>query len=57
MLSYEDVKSHAGAIVQATRDRVMPPWKPEPGYGQFADERRLTDEQITTLRAWFEGHG
>ena len=28
----------------ATRDRVMPPWKPEPGYGQFADERRLTEE-------------
>ncbi|MEP7305414.1 MAG: tetratricopeptide repeat protein [Acidobacteriota bacterium] len=55
LLSYQDVKQRAGAIVQATRDRVMPPWKPEPGYGQFADERRLTDEQIATLRAWFEG--
>ena len=33
----------------------MPPWTPEPGYGEFAGERRLTDEQIATLRAWFEG--
>src|SRR5687767_14505655 len=32
LLTYEDAKSHAAAIVAATRDRVMPPWKPEPGY-------------------------
>ena len=25
------------------RSRYMPPWKPEPGYGDFADARRLTD--------------
>jgi len=55
LLTYDDVKTHAGAIVAATRDRVMPPWKPEPGYGEFADERRLTGEQIATLRAWVEG--
>ena len=55
LLTYEDVKSHAREIVAATRDRVMPPWKPEPGYGVFADERRLTDDQIATLRTWFEG--
>ena len=41
-LTYDESKSHASAIVAATRDRVMPPWKPEPGYGQFADERRLS---------------
>src|SRR5439155_21786279 len=42
LLTYQDAKSHAAQIVAATRDRVMPPWKPEPGYGQFADERRPT---------------
>jgi cytochrome c-type biogenesis protein CcmH/NrfG len=55
LLTYDDVKSRAPAIVAATRDGVMPPWKPEPGYGQFADERRLTAGQIATLRAWVEG--
>jgi cytochrome c-type biogenesis protein CcmH/NrfG/mono/diheme cytochrome c family protein len=54
LLTYQDVKTHAAEIVAATRDRVMPPWKPEPGYGQFADERRLTDDQIGTLRSWLE---
>ena len=55
LLTYEDAKSHAAAIVAATRDRVMPPWKPEPGYGEFLDERRLTDDQIATLARWVDG--
>ena len=54
LLTYDDAKSHAAVIVEATRDRVMPPWKPEPGYGEFRDERRLTNDQIATLRRWFE---
>jgi Flp pilus assembly protein TadD len=33
---------------------MMPPWKPEPGYGEFLDERRLTSEEITTLARWLE---
>ena len=36
------------------RYALMPPWKPEPGYGQFADERRLTGGQIATLRKWLD---
>ena len=54
LLTYEDAKTHAAAIVTATRNRIMPPWKPEPGYGQFADERRLSDRQISTIQAWFD---
>ena len=54
LLTYDDAKSHAAAIVEATQDRVMPPWKPEPGYGEFLDERRLTSDQIATLRRWVD---
>ena len=54
LLDYDDSRKHAAAIVAATRDRVMPPWKPEPGYGEFLDERRLTREQIATLQRWFD---
>jgi hypothetical protein len=32
---------------------VMPPCKAEPGYGEFANERRLTDAEIARLAAWF----
>jgi hypothetical protein len=30
----------------------MPPWKPEPNYGHFTGERRLTDAQIKMLADW-----
>jgi len=30
----------------------MPPWKPDPGYGDFEGERRLTDDQIAVIRQW-----
>jgi mono/diheme cytochrome c family protein len=52
LTSYNDVKKRAKQIVKITRDRVMPPWKPEPGYGEFHGDRRLSDEQIRTIEAW-----
>jgi Flp pilus assembly protein TadD/mono/diheme cytochrome c family protein len=52
LLTYDEARRHAPAIVAATGARVMPPWKPEPGYGEFLDERRLTKEQIATLARW-----
>jgi hypothetical protein len=30
----------------------MPPWKAEPGYGDFRDVRRLSDEQIALIQQW-----
>jgi Flp pilus assembly protein TadD len=33
----------------------MPPWKPQPGHGDFAEARRLTDEQIALIARWVEG--
>ena len=30
----------------------MPPWKPAPGHGTFADVRRLSDEQVALLDEW-----
>ena len=44
LTTYADVKSHAQQILDATKRRSMPPWKPEPGYGEFADVRRLSNE-------------
>lgn len=52
LLAYADVRQHADRIVEATSNRRMPPWKPEPGYGEFAGDRRLSEEQIRTLRRW-----
>jgi tetratricopeptide (TPR) repeat protein/mono/diheme cytochrome c family protein len=52
LLTYDDVKKHAAQIAKVTSSRFMPPWLPEPGYGQFKEERRLTDAQIQLIQDW-----
>lgn len=54
LLTYAEVRSHARQIAFVTNKRVMPPWLPEPGELKFADELRLSDEQIATIQAWVE---
>jgi mono/diheme cytochrome c family protein len=52
LLSYQDASKRAPLIAAVTSARQMPPWKPEPGHGSFLNERRLSEAQISTLRAW-----
>ena len=52
LLSYEDARKHAEQIALVTGKRFMPPWPPEPGYGDFAGAKRLTNEQIDLLARW-----
>jgi hypothetical protein len=52
LLTYSDAASHARAVASATRRRYMPPWKPEPHYGDFEGVRRLTQSEIDTIQAW-----
>jgi len=52
LLTYDDVKRRAIQIGEVTRRRVMPPWKPEPGKGEFQNERRLTDRELQMLQDW-----
>jgi len=52
LLTYADTAKRAALIATVTKARVMPPWKAEPGHGEFQDARRLTDEQIVLLQQW-----
>jgi tetratricopeptide (TPR) repeat protein len=52
LLDYEEVRAHAREIASATRSRRMPPWLPEAGYGEFSNERRLTDNEIAVIQQW-----
>ena len=54
LLTYDDVKRHASQIAIVTKQRFMPPWLPEKGYGDFAEERRLSDAQIQLIQQWVE---
>ena len=52
LLTYQQVRKHASQIVAVTKSRYMPPWPPEPRYGDFADDRRLSDKQIRLISDW-----
>lgn len=54
LLSYEDVKKHARQIEIVTRTGFMPPWLPAPEGPKFADESRLSQKQIRTIKKWVE---
>lgn len=54
LLTYDDVKKRARLISTVTESRYMPPWLAEPGYGDFGDVRRLTDDQIATIKRWVD---
>ncbi|GAC1647030.1 MAG: hypothetical protein NVS9B15_05460 [Acidobacteriaceae bacterium] len=53
--TYEDAKRWGGVMKSVTKSRYMPPWLPEPGYGTFAGDRRLTEEEIALVKAGVEG--
>ena len=55
LLTYADAKRWGAQVVKVTQSRYMPPWLPEPGHGDFADNRRLSDADIVKLRRWFDG--
>ncbi|MBM3841486.1 MAG: tetratricopeptide repeat protein [Verrucomicrobia bacterium] len=52
LLSFAEVKKRAEQIADVTARRYMPPWLPEPGHGDFADERRLTEDELGRLQQW-----
>lgn len=55
LLTYGDVAKRARQIVEVTTSRFMPPWLPEPGYGEFGDARRLEAKELELIRLWAAG--
>ncbi len=52
LVTYGDARKRAGQIAAVVDSRYMPPWKAEPGYGDFHGARRLPAAQIATLDRW-----
>ena len=56
LITYDDVRQRAALVAAVTSRRLMPPWKPEPGKGEFQDERALTPSELDTIQRW-AAHG
>ena len=54
LLTYQDAAKRAKQLAAVTKSRFMPPWKPEPGYGEFHDARRLNEAEIALIQKWAE---
>lgn len=54
LLTYADARKRGRQLADVTSRRVMPPWKPVKGHGEFQFDRSLTDEQIAVFRKWHE---
>src|SRR5437899_2958004 len=52
LITYEEVHKRAKQIAEVTGTRYMPPWLPEKGYGDFANERRLTATELGLIQQW-----
>ncbi len=55
LLDYKSARPWAKAIREAVLSRKMPPWFADPRHGSFANDARLTDRELETLRAWVDG--
>jgi len=52
--SYDDAKKRGAFLAAVTGSRYMPPWHAASGDIPFAEDRRLSDEEIETIAAWVE---
>jgi Flp pilus assembly protein TadD len=55
LLTYDDARRWSAQILTVTQSHFMPPWLPEPGYGDFTDNRRLSAEDLTHIKRWVNG--
>lgn len=52
LMSYDDAVANAYSISGQVAAKLMPPWKANPDYVHFQDERVLSQEDIATIESW-----
>ena len=54
LITYQDVQPRVVAIKNAVLSRRMPPWGAVKGFGEFRNDRGLTQEQVELVSSWIE---
>lgn len=55
LTTFAEVRPWAAAIREAVKLREMPPWFADPHHGEFANDPRLSNEEIRTIEEWVTG--
>ncbi|MBI3651159.1 MAG: thiol-disulfide isomerase [Acidobacteria bacterium] len=54
LMSYKEARPWARSIKERVVKKEMPPWHADPKHGEFANDRRLTQDDINTIVAWVD---
>jgi mono/diheme cytochrome c family protein len=54
LVSFKDSRPWARSIKEKVVTGVMPPWHADPHYGEFSNDRRLSQKDIDTIVAWVD---
>jgi mono/diheme cytochrome c family protein len=55
LLTYKEARPWARSIKEKVLNREMPPWSPDPKYGEFINDHRLAQKDVDTVVAWVDG--
>ncbi len=55
LMTYKEVRPWSEAVKQQVLERRMPPWNAVKGFGEFKDDRGLTQEDLEVLGEWVDG--
>ena len=54
LLSYKEARPWARSIKEQVVSRQMPPWSPDPAFGEFTNDHRLAQKDIDAVVAWVD---
>ena len=55
LVTFKEVRPWAKAIREKVITRDMPPWHADPKHGEWANDRRMSQEDIDKVVAWVDG--
>jgi mono/diheme cytochrome c family protein len=55
LMTYKEIRPWARAIREKVITREMPPWHADPSHGKWANDRRMSEQEIKTITAWVDG--
>jgi hypothetical protein len=55
LMTYEQARPWATSIKEEVQGRTMPPWEAVKGFGEFKDDRGLTQEEMEYFSDWVVG--
>jgi hypothetical protein len=53
-LSYKEIRPWARSIREKVASREMPPWHADPKYGEWSNDRRLSQSDVDTIVKWVD---